>query len=246
MYLFNIALIVIISALSLSGADLEFETKEYRISPSLEKSEENIDFKFTCAAKVPVTIGRISSACSCIEASADKAVYNPGETGVVHVNFKFMESTGIQKKKFRVLTRVPNRKDEEEAVFTIEGKIPSVFQFAKKIAVWTAGSENIKQELVMSVKDEFNLTDVKIIKPDEYKHVSISCVYNEQMKKIVFTAGVDTTNLIELTGKESGSFQAEFKFQYKIMPLNVMKTDIIWVVVYRPLVSGNVTVEKPK
>ncbi len=227
---------ILVLFLSWSGIafpeDLAFTTKELHIAPEIAKNEGVFDFKFTCAAKSPVTIKNYASQCPCIELASDKEVYNPGESGVIHVKLKYADMSGKLRKRVSVVSAISERKDDEKTDLFIEGNIQSALESTQKIAIWPNGSENIKRSVEFLVRDGYDLKDIKVLNPDENKNVSVSSAYDPKVKKIVFTIRLTATDILKLGGSIDEGFWAMYRFEYRVMPLDVVKSDAFTASVY--------------
>ena len=127
-----------LSALMLSSACAELATDAaiIELKPKPEDETVTTDFVFHNKGSKPVKVLKIDSACSCLSASLDKAVYQPGEKGVGKAEFKLSSFTGHQEKSVHVQTDDPQ---QTEWVITFMIEIPEIVKIEPKTLQWWIG-----------------------------------------------------------------------------------------------------------
>ncbi|MES2595075.1 MAG: DUF1573 domain-containing protein [Verrucomicrobiota bacterium] len=127
-----------LSALMLSSAcaDLVTDAAIIELKPKPEDETATTDFVFHNKGSKPVKVLKIDSACSCLNASLDKAVYQPGEKGVGKAEFKLSSFTGRHEKSVHVQTDDPQ---QTEWVITFMIEIPEIVKIEPKTLQWWIG-----------------------------------------------------------------------------------------------------------
>jgi len=127
-----------LSALMLSPVCAELATDASIIELKSKPEDETVttDFVFHNKGTKPVRVLKIDSACSCLSASLDKAVYQPGEKGVGKAEFKLSSFTGRHEKSVHVQTDDP---EQTEWVITFMIEIPEIVKIEPKTLQWWLG-----------------------------------------------------------------------------------------------------------
>lgn len=117
-------------------AGLVFDKNPLELKPG--PADEVVEAKFTFhnGGDKPITITGIDSNCSCLEASMDKATYQPGEKGHGTAKFKVSTFVGIHEKTLRISTDDP--KEPEQTLTTIID-IPIIVDVQPKTVQWILG-----------------------------------------------------------------------------------------------------------
>jgi Protein of unknown function (DUF1573) len=134
-------------------AGLTFDQNPLQINPKPEDEEIESTFTFTNTGSKPIQVTGLESSCSCLEASLDKAVYQPGEKGKGKAKFKVSSFTGKNEKFLHIYTDDPDAKD---IVMTAVIDVPVVVQVEPKLVEWITGD-----------KPEPKQYTVKMLGPDE-------------------------------------------------------------------------------
>jgi len=127
--------------------------------PKPEDSEVEGDFTFTNKGDKAVRIIRLESSCSCLEATLDKPLYEPGEKGKGHAKFRVSSFTGKHEKVLHVYTDDPASPD---TVFNVVIDIPVIVSVEPKLVQWLLGDKPEPKEFTvkMTGKDPIHLTKV--------------------------------------------------------------------------------------
>lgn len=117
-------------------AELVFDQNPIELKP--EPADEVVEAKFTFrnGGDKPITIVGLDSACSCLEATLDKATYQPGEKGYGIARFKVSTFVGRHEKTLHITTDDPK---QPEQVLTSVIDIPVIVQIEPKTLKWTLG-----------------------------------------------------------------------------------------------------------
>lgn len=117
-------------------AELATEAAVIELKPKPEDESVTTDFVFFNKGTKPVRVLTIDSACSCLSASLDKAVYAPGEKGVGKAEFKVSSFTGRHEKTVHVQTDDP---EQPEWVIQFALEVPEVVKIEPKTLQWWLG-----------------------------------------------------------------------------------------------------------
>lgn len=129
-------LCLILGALSVCHAELATESPVIELKPKPEDEVITTDFVFHNKGTRPVRVLTIDSACSCLSASLDKAVYMPGEKGVGKAEFKISSFIGRHEKSVHVQTDDPA---QPEWVINFAIEVPEVIKIEPKTLQWWLG-----------------------------------------------------------------------------------------------------------
>lgn len=140
-------------------AGLVLDHAPFELFPKPEDTEIEGDFTFTNKGDKPVRIIRLESSCSCLEATVDKPIYEPGEKGKGHARFKVSSFTGRQEKVLHIYTDDPASPD---TVFTAVINIPVIISIEPKLVQWIIGDKPDPKEFTvkMTGKDPIHITQV--------------------------------------------------------------------------------------
>ncbi len=123
-------------------AELATESRVIELKPKPEDESVTTEFVFTNKGDKPVRVLTIDSACSCLSASLDKAVYAPGEKGVGKAEFKVSSFTGRHEKTVHVQTDDPA---QPEWVIHFALEVPEVVKIEPKTLQWWLGEEAVER-----------------------------------------------------------------------------------------------------
>lgn len=123
---------------SLLRAELATQSEIIELSPKPEDESITTEFVFFNKGDKPVRVLTIDSACSCLSASLDKAVYAPGEKGVGKAEFKVSSFTGRHEKTVHVQTDDPA---QPEWVIHFALDVPEIVRIEPKTLQWWLGEE---------------------------------------------------------------------------------------------------------
>ncbi len=127
-----------LSALMLASAcaELVTEVPVIELKPKPEDENFQVTFAFQNKGTKPVKVLNIESACSCLSASLDKAVYQPGEKGTGKADFKVSTFSGRHEKSVHVQTDDPM---QAEWVITFAIDVPEIIEIEPKTLQWWLG-----------------------------------------------------------------------------------------------------------
>ncbi|MCW0221023.1 MAG: DUF1573 domain-containing protein [Prosthecobacter sp.] len=119
-------------------ADLVMEVPVIELQAKPEDESVSTTFVFYNKGTKPVKVLSIDSACSCLSASLDKAVYEPGEKGTGKAEFKVSSFVGRHEKTVHVQTDDPA---QSEWVVSFVLDVPEVIKIEPKTLQWWLGDE---------------------------------------------------------------------------------------------------------
>lgn len=119
-------------------AQAELATLEpiIELRPKPADESMSVEFAFENRGSKPVRVLEIQSACSCLSASLDKAVYQPGEKGVGKADFSLSSFSGRFEKTVHVATDDPQQR---EWVITFAIEVPELITITPKTLEWSVG-----------------------------------------------------------------------------------------------------------
>lgn len=140
-------------------AGLVLDQDPLKLFPKPEDTEIEGEFTFTNKGDKPVRITGLESSCSCLEATLDKPVYEPGEKGKGRARFRVSSFTGKQEKVLHIHTDDPTSPD---TVLTAVIDIPVIVSIEPKLVQWLIGDKPEPKEFTvkMTGKDPVRITQV--------------------------------------------------------------------------------------
>jgi hypothetical protein len=136
MKLFFILPIFFVLSSVLLQAELATEVPVIELKPKPEDENIQTTFVFQNKGSKPVKVLSIDSACSCLSAQLDKAVYEPGEKGTGTAEFKISSFIGRHEKTVHVQTDDPA---QPEWVITFVIEVPEIIRIEPKTLQWWLG-----------------------------------------------------------------------------------------------------------
>jgi hypothetical protein len=131
-------LLLALAATCPSAAELALDTPVVDVRPRPEDETVEVTFAFTNKGSIPVRVLGLESACSCLSADLDKAVYQPGEKGSGRAVFKVSTFVGVHEKTLHVQTDDPN---QEEWVVPFRLTVPEILRIEPKTLQWWVGDD---------------------------------------------------------------------------------------------------------
>ncbi len=141
-------------------AELALDQNPLVINPKPEDEIVETTFTFTNKSEKPLRITGLDSSCSCLEASMDKAIYQPGEKGTGRAKFKISTFTGKQEKALHIYTDDPAEPDK--VLMTIID-VPVLVTVEPKLLEWVIGEKPEAKDFIikMIAKEPMKITEVK-------------------------------------------------------------------------------------
>ncbi len=127
-----LALLLALAAPVPATAALHWESKEQSIALRATESTGTVRFAFTNAGAKPVTITDVHPGCGCTVPALAKNVYEPGEHGVLTVDFH----PGSREGTVRMPITVQTDDDGETATLTLVAQIETIVSFDTRFVFW--------------------------------------------------------------------------------------------------------------
>ncbi|WP_395745485.1 DUF1573 domain-containing protein [Prosthecobacter sp.] len=119
-------------------AELTLDVPVIELKPKPEDEEVATTFKFRNTGDKPVKILKLDSACTCLSATLDKEVYQPGEVGTGTATFKVTSFKG-RYEKFVTVSTDDKEQPEWKVNFVLE--VPEVVEIKPKNLQWWIGDK---------------------------------------------------------------------------------------------------------
>ncbi len=141
-------------------AELVLDQNPLEIHPKPEDEVVESTFTFTNKSNKPLRVTGLESSCSCLEASLDKAIYQPGEKGTGKAKFKISSFTGKQEKALHIYTDDPA--DPDKVLMAIID-VPVLVTVEPKLLEWVVGEKPEPKDFIIKMlgKDPMKITEVK-------------------------------------------------------------------------------------
>ncbi|WP_166647077.1 DUF1573 domain-containing protein [Prosthecobacter fusiformis] len=121
-----------------SQAELALEVPLIELKPKPQDESVTTTFVFHNKGTKPVRVLSIDSACSCLSAALDKAIYQPGEKGTGTAEFQVSSFVGRHEKSVHIQTDDP---DQAEWIVPFMLEVPEVIRIEPKTLQWWIGDE---------------------------------------------------------------------------------------------------------
>jgi hypothetical protein len=133
--MFRPFLIVLLSSVAISRADLswEKELQEFHVVP--EDKSVTAHFAFKNTGTEPLTIKSVRTSCGCTSAKLAKKTYAPGESGEIEANFSFGLRRGPQRKLITVTSA-----DKQEWHLELRCWIHDPLTVSPTLVYWKSGA----------------------------------------------------------------------------------------------------------
>lgn len=206
-------------------AGLVLDQDPLELFPKAEDEEVEGDFTFTNTGSRTVRVTGLESSCSCLEATLNKPVYEPGEKGKGHAKFKVSSFTGKHEKVLHIYTDDP---DSPETLLTAVIDIPVVVSVEPKLIQWIIGEKPEPREFTVRMigKDPIHLTKVESTRQSvaaSFKEVTPGREY-----RVTVTPGATTDVIIGAVTLRTDSvipkYQRQLAFYNIVRPEQAEKT----------------------
>lgn len=200
-------------------AELALDQNPLVIKPKPEDEVVETTFTFTNRNDKPLTITRLDSSCSCLEASLDKAVYQPGERGTGRAKFKVSSFTGKQEKALHIFTDDPA---EPDVVLMTIIDVPVMVMVEPQLLEWVVGEKPDPKNFVikMTGKEPMKISEVKSTRESvkvSYKEVTPGREYHVTVKP-TSTADVTIGAVTIMTDSKILKYQRQLAFFNVVRP----------------------------
>jgi hypothetical protein len=144
---------------TLASAALRLDGDHVDVKPKPEDETISVTFSFKNDGNKPVRVLHLESACSCLSASLDSAVYQPGQRGTGKAEFKVGSFTGQQEKTITVTTDDPA---QSEWIVPFVVDVPVAVEIEPKMVQWWLNEDLTPKEITvkMTGKDEMKLVNI--------------------------------------------------------------------------------------
>lgn len=124
----------------LSAGQLTFEKTVIELTPGADVSHVTADFPFTNKTDKTVVVKETLGDCSCtsIEISNAKTAYEPGESGVIRLNFDMGQSVGLVEKGASIWVDGDSKTKPSQRL-TLKVSIPVLIEIEPKTLKWQIG-----------------------------------------------------------------------------------------------------------
>lgn len=142
-----------LASCSLVYGQLDWDQLQIEPDVVLGQKEAEAVYKFTNRGSYPVTITKVSAACSCTTTELQKKTYEPGESGQIETKFIFGSRTGFHRKKFIVET---DDQSNRHTQLEVKAFIPTIVMVNPTNLVWAVGSDQREKEVDLMVGENFS------------------------------------------------------------------------------------------
>lgn len=118
--------------LALPCAALEWKAQTLNFTTAPFQLTQEATFEFTNTGKKPVTIVEVESNCDCLDAAADRRVYEPGAKGVIKTNFHVGDRLGLYERRIKVVTD----ESPEPVRLLVRIEVPEIVQLTPHSVAW--------------------------------------------------------------------------------------------------------------
>lgn len=161
----------------LSAGGLTFTEGSKEISMGLEDTAATVDYPFKNETDKRIVIKEAKGSCSCtsVQISGGKKYFDPGESGVVRVNYVLENETGTVDKVVAVMLEGDNEANPSHQL-ALRIHIPVLVEMEPKTVKWEVGGKPEPKTIRVVMKAE---------KPIHIKSVSASTeTFSQELKTI--------------------------------------------------------------
>ncbi len=144
---------------AVARAELALDVPVIEVKPKPADEVVKTTFRFRNKGEKPVKVLNLESACSCLSAELDKAVYQPGEEGTGTAEFKVSTFVGRHEKSILVFTDDPAQ-PEWQVDFVLD--VPAVVEIEPKTLQWWVGDEAREKTTKVTMSGDEPMKIVKI------------------------------------------------------------------------------------
>jgi hypothetical protein len=171
-------------ALSLAQGELVTEKTIIELRPKPEDDNISTEFVFHNRGSKAVRVLDIQSACSCLSASLDKAIYQPGEKGVGKADFSLSSFSGRFEKTLHVATDDPAQR---EWIITFAIEVPELISITPRTVEWNVGDEPLPKTARVRINEGANIAITSMVSTREamefsWKEISPGKEYEVTLK----------------------------------------------------------------
>jgi len=128
------------------------QTEVSRATKPLQKSL-SVSFGFKNTGRKPVTIRDVSVNCDCMSASADKTVYQPGESGTINARFTVGDRVGAYERGVMVVTD----DGAQPQHLRVHIEVPDLATIEPRVVDWAAGAPAAEKPVDITVTKEIQI-----------------------------------------------------------------------------------------
>lgn len=159
-FLCALAVLALALPATIARAEMVLDLKIIPVKPKPEDETIKVDFTFRNTGKKPVKILGLESACSCLSAELDRAVYEPGSSGTGKAEFKVTSFVGKHEK---VVTATTDDPAQPEWVIPFELEVPEVISIEPRTLQWWVGGEDDAKQMTVKVLSEAPIKVTNVI-----------------------------------------------------------------------------------
>ena len=160
-----------VAARANANADLIWDAREAAPPAALTDLEIAADFPFRNSGTAPVKIVAVKTCCGCVNASADRTTYAPGETGRVHAVLAVEQRQGPQEKRIMVTTDDPK---EPEVTLVLKAHLTETIKLSTNWVTWKReGGDRLSKSIHVELALGFLGRALRLIEPDPSFHATL-------------------------------------------------------------------------
>lgn len=148
----------VFASLTLAGLALEWQTQTLSFTTTPFQTTQEAVFRFTNTGPRPVKILEVESNCDCLDATADRAVYAPGESGVIKSNFTVGDRLGLYERRIKVVT------DEgpEPVRLLVRIEVPELVTLSPRSVAWQLHEPAVEKAVDLVVIPGLNIEFTRV------------------------------------------------------------------------------------
>lgn len=140
---------------TLSGFAFEWKTQTLSFTTAPFQATQEAAFAFTNTGPRPVRILGVESNCDCLDATADRQVYAPGESGVIKAKFTVGDRLGLYERRIKIVTD----ESPEPVRLLVRIEVPELVTLTPRSVAWrlneAAAEKTVDLEVIPGVRIEF-------------------------------------------------------------------------------------------
>lgn len=148
----------VFASLTLAGLALEWQTQTLSFTTTPFQTTQEAVFRFTNTGPRSVKILEVESNCDCLDATADRAVYAPGESGMIKSNFTVGDRLGLYERRIKVVT------DEgpEPVRLLVRIEVPELVTLSPRSVAWQLHEPAVEKAVDLEVIPGLNIEFTRV------------------------------------------------------------------------------------
>ena len=153
-------------------AALDWKSRELSLTTAPFQTIQEAAFEFTNRGGKPVTIREVSSSCDCLDVSADRMAYAPGESGVIRFKFTVGDRLGQYERQVKVATD----ESPEPVRLLVRIEVPELVTMTPRSVAWKLHEPAIEKVVELEVIPGVTINFTRVLPTSADFHARLETV----------------------------------------------------------------------